>query len=242
MEGGIPKGFTIAAVGEPGTGKTIFSIQLVAKGLELGEKCIYVTTEESRDSIILQAERLGFDFKEPLMRGELVVIDALMWEYGDVWSIKDLDIEELVSKIIEAKKYLGPGHARLVIDSMSAFWLDKPVMARKYSYMLKRALAKWDLTIVATAQYAVSSALGFGFGIEHVADGILRFRKAIINGILRRLILVEKMRQTNHDRRVYEIDIRDGEGIVVLSPVEVSGESLRKLSPSPYYYDGELHY
>ncbi|MEM4452931.1 MAG: ATPase domain-containing protein, partial [Thermosphaera sp.] len=82
MEGGIPKGFTIAAVGEPGTGKTIFSIQFVAKGLELGEKCIYVTTEESRDSIILQAERLGFDFKEPLMRGELVVIDALMWEYG----------------------------------------------------------------------------------------------------------------------------------------------------------------
>lgn len=242
IEGGIPKGFTVAAVGEPGTGKTVFSIQFTATGLARGEKCIYVTTEESRESIINQAARLGFDFEEALRRGSLVIIDALMWEYGDLWSIKELNVEELISKVMEAKKYLGHGHTRLVVDSMSAFWLDKPVMARKYSYMLKRSLARWDLTIVATAQYAVTSALGFGFGIEHVADGILRLRKAIISGVLKRLLIIEKMRQTNHDRRVFEVEVRNGEGLVIVKPVEISGDALRRLSPSPYFEEGELRF
>jgi len=222
IEGGIPKGFMIAVVGEPGTGKTAISIQFIAKGLELGDKAVYVTTEEARDSIITQASRFNIDFKKHLDEGRLVIIDALMGEYGDVWSLKELDIEELVSIIIEAKKYLGHGHARLVIDSMSAFWLDKPAMARKYSYQVKRVLNKWGFTILATSQYAVTTQLGFGFGIEHVADGVIRLRKSVVKGVLKRFLVIEKMRQTNHDQRVFEVEIRDGEGLRVVGPVKAS--------------------
>jgi KaiC/GvpD/RAD55 family RecA-like ATPase len=95
---------------------------------------------------------------------------------------------------------------------------------------------------VATAQYAVTSALGFGFGIEHVADGILRLRKAIISGVLKRLLIIEKMRQTNHDRRVFEVEVRNGEGLVIVKPVEISGDALRRLSPLPYFEEGELRF
>ncbi len=222
LQGGIPKGFTVAVVGEPGTGKTIFCIHFIGAGLSSGGKGIYVTTEESRESIVRQASMFGIDFREAINEGRLVVIDALMGVRGDPWSLYELDVEELVSKIIEAKKYLGYGHARLVVDSMSAFWLDKPAMARKYSYMVKRRLAKWDLTIILTSQYAVTSSLGFGFGVEHVADGIIRFRKAVIDGELRRYLVIEKMRQTDHDKRVYRIDIVDGKGMVVLGPARYS--------------------
>jgi KaiC domain protein len=222
LRGGIPKGFLVAVVGEPGTGKTVFSIHFIGEGLRRGGKAIYVTTEESRDSIIKQAAMFGIDFKKYIDEGKLVVIDALMEERGDPWSLRELDVEELISKIIEAKKYLGYGHARLVIDSMSAFWLDKPAMARKYSYIIKRRLSKWDFTTIVTSQYAVTTSLGFGFGVEHVADGIIRFRKAVVGGVLKRFIIVEKMRQTDHDRRVYLIDIIDGKGLVVKEPYRIT--------------------
>ncbi len=226
LKGGIPRGFTIAVVGEPGTGKTIFSLHFIAAGIKNGEKGIYVTTEESRESVIRQAEMFGFKFRDAVRRGELIIIDALMGEHGDPWSLRELTVEELISKIMDAKRTLGYGHARLVIDSMSAFWLDKPAMARKYSYVIKRRLSKWDLTMVLTSQYAVTTSLGFGFGIEHVADGIIRFRKKIVGGCLRRFLIIEKMRQTDHDKRVYEIDIVDGKGIVVKGPYNVTRDDI----------------
>jgi len=163
-----------------------------------------------------QAAMFGFDFRGFIREGKLVVIDVLMRAHDDPWSLKELDVEELVEKVIEAKRFLGYGGARLVIDSMSAFWLDKPVMARRYSYQLKRTLYKWGFTMLVTSQYAITTEKGYGFGVEHVADGIIRFRRMVVDGVLRRFILVEKMRQTPHDLRVWEIAIEDGVGMKLL--------------------------
>ena len=231
IAGGIPEGFMVAAVGEPGTGKTIFSIHFANQGVLEEGKVIYVTTEESRESIIRQAGMFGFDFSTAIKEGKMVIIDALMKGAEDLWSLQDLTVEALIDKIIEAKKYLGYGHARLVIDSMSAFWLDKPAMARKYSYQVKRTLYKWGFTILATSQYAITTEKGFGFGIEHVADGIIRFSRHIHNSRLDRMLLVEKMRQTPHDLRVWIIDVRDKRGLVLVKPAGLTRGEL--------YYRGE---
>ncbi|MEM2273444.1 MAG: KaiC domain-containing protein, partial [Candidatus Bathyarchaeia archaeon] len=215
LEGGIPKGFMVAVTGEPGTGKTVFCIHFIAQGVSEEDKCIYVTTEESRESIIAQAAQFGFDFSKEIAEKKMIIIDALMGRQ-DEWSLQSLDVEELINKIIEAKKALGYGRARLVIDSLSAFWLDKPAMARRYSYFVKKVLAKWDFTIMATSQYAITTSEAFGWGVEHIADGIIRFRRFVRNGILRRYILIEKMRQTNHSLQLHEIMILPGKGLTIL--------------------------
>lgn len=225
LAGGIPRGFTVAVTGEPGTGKTILCIHFIAQGIREGDKCIYVTTEESRESIITQANQFGFNFAEAVTDGKLILIDALMG-VEDQWTIKSLSIEELVSKVIEAKKVLGYGRARLVIDSLSAFWLDKPAMARRHSYFVKKVLSKWDFTVFATSQYAITTSEAFGWGIEHIADGIIRFRRLVRNGVLRRYILIEKMRQTPHSLQMHEIAIQHGRGLVILGPVEERKEDL----------------
>ena len=218
LMGGIPRGFLVAVVGEPGCGKTIFCLHFINAGLKRGERGIFVTTEESRESIIRQAEQFNFNFSQAVKSRDLVIIDALMRRRNDPLSLTSLDPEELVRKIKEVKKKLGHGHVRLVIDSLSAFWLDKPAVARKYSYFIKKVLTQWNFTILATSQYAISTSEAFGFGIEHVADGIIRFRKAIRNGALKRYFIIEKMRQTPHDLRMYEIEIVNGVGIVVKRP------------------------
>ena len=219
LEGGIPKKFFVAVTGEPGTGKTILCMHYIYAGLEHGEPGIYITTEESRDSIVRQAEMFGWDFTEYISSENLIVVDALMRNKSDEWSLFKLAVEELVNVIIRAKKRFGYSHARVVIDSMSAFWLDKPAMARKYAYYVKRVLYPWNLTILATSQYAITTSDAFGFGIEHVADGIIRFRRSVRNGYLRRFLVIEKMRQTNHDRRVWEIDIVPDRGLTLLHPI-----------------------
>ncbi len=219
VAGGIPRGFFVAVVGEPGTGKTVFSIHYAWRGVVEGDRVIYVTTEESRESIVRQAEMFGMDFAKALGEGKMVIIDALM-RGGDEWSISELTVDELVSKVIEAKKRLGYGRARLVVDSMSAFWLDKPAMARKYSYQVKRILYKWDFTALLVSQYAITTSEAFGWGIEHVADGIVRFYRRIRRGMLRRFLIVEKMRQTPHDLYMHEVVIEDGRGMRVLGRVE----------------------
>ena len=226
IAGGIPRGFLVALVGEPGTGKTIFSIHFAWQGILDGQKVIYVTTEESRESIINQAAQFGMNFEKAIKDKKMVIIDALLRDKADEWNMLELSVEELLNKIIEAKKYLGYGDARVVIDSMSAFWLDKPAMARKYSYMVKRVLNKWNMTIVATSQYAITTSFGFGFGIEHVADGIIRFKKLIKDWELKRYVIVEKMRQTPHSLRVHEIEIIDGKGMIVKGPVEYTRDEV----------------
>ncbi len=246
IAGGIPRGFMVAVVGEPGTGKTVFAIHFAWEGVREGDKVIYVTTEESRDSIVKQAAMFGMDFASAIDSGRMIIIDALMRGRGDEWSLEELSVESMVEKVIEAKRRLGYGRARLIIDSMSAFWLDKPAMARKYSYTAKRLLYRWDFTTLAISQYAITTSEAFGWGLEHVADGIIRFRRVIRGGRLRRLVLVEKMRQTPHDLRVHEVDIRDGEGMRILGPLEERAEDYalpervkRRLARASEHYWGD---
>lgn len=228
--GGIPRGFLVAVTGEPGTGKTIFSIHFIAQGVKEGDRCVYVTTEESRESIVKQAGQFGIDLSKAMEERKLLMIDALMG-LEDPWSLKSLDVEELVNKVIEAKKALGYGRSRLVIDSLSAFWLDRPAMARRYSYLVKKVLAKWDFTVLAVSQYAITTSDAFGFGLEHIADGIIRFRRFVREGALRRYILIEKMRQTNHSLTMQEISIVDGKGLIVLGDAGERRENLALPKP-----------
>jgi KaiC domain protein len=223
--GGIPRSFLVAVTGEPGTGKTVFSIHFIAEGIKEGDRCIYVTTEESRDSIIQQSAQFGIDFRRAVEGGRLIIVDALMG-LEDPWSLKSLEIDELLNKVIEAKKTLGYGRARLVIDSLSAFWLDKPAMARRYSYTVKKVLTKWDFTVLAVSQYAITTSDAFGFGVEHIADGIIRFRRFVRGGVLRRYLLVEKMRQTPHSLVMQEVTVLDGRGLTLLGSAKQRREDV----------------
>jgi len=230
IEGGVPEGFFIAIVGEPGTGKTILSLHFIHQGILDGDRCIYVTTEEDRESILEQAYRFGWDWK-PFQGRRLIIIDALKPQ-DDPWSLQEMEIERLIDKVIEAKKALGYGRARLVIDSISAFWLEKPAMARKYSYMIKRTLGRWGFTTYLVSQYAITTMFAFGWGVEHIADGIIRLRRRVSGGVLKRYLMVEKMRNTNHDRRIYEIEVTD-RGITILGPADLDIEDVS--SPQQLY-------
>jgi len=173
----------------------------------------------------VQASQFGFDFSKSIDEKKLIIVDALMGA-KETWSLQSLEIEDLVNKIIEAKKALGYGRARLVVDSLSAFWLDKLAMARRHSYFIKKVLSKWDLTMLVTSQYAITTSEAFGWGVEHIADSIIRFMRSIKGGNLKRYILVEKMRQTSHSLQMHEINILHGIGLAITRSVEMRKEDI----------------
>jgi KaiC domain protein len=142
-----------------------------------------------------------------------------------------LDIETLAAAVHEAYKVLGVlreekaktpfKHVRLVVDSVSAFWADKPVMARKYSYDLKIALHRENVTAYLVSQYAMTTKSTFGFGLEHIADGVLHLWMEDVESSkeVRRYMIVKKMRMTNHARTAFKLDITPGKG-VELAPIK----------------------
>jgi len=138
-----------------------------------------------------------------------------------------LDIETLTAAIHEAYRILGVlreekartpyRHVRLVIDSISAFWADKPAMARKYSYELKIATHRENVTAYLVSQYAMTTKSTFGFGLEHIADGVLHLWMDDVENSkeVRRYMIIKKMRMTNHARTAFKLEIVPGKGVIL---------------------------
>ncbi|MEM0026745.1 MAG: KaiC domain-containing protein [Ignisphaera sp.] len=138
-----------------------------------------------------------------------------------------LDIQTLVAAIQEAYKILGvlkegggktpARHVRLVIDSMSAFWADKPAMARRYSYDLKISTHRENVTAYLVSQYAMTTKSTFGFGLEHIADGVFHLWMDDVESSkeVRRYMIIKKMRMTNHAKNAFKVDIVPGKGFSI---------------------------
>jgi KaiC domain protein len=137
-----------------------------------------------------------------------------------------LDIQTLIAAIQEAYKILGVlkeggkspmRHVRLIIDSMSAFWADKPAMARKYSYELKIAAHRENVTTYLVSQYAMTTKSTFGFGLEHIADGVFHLWMDDVESSKEvvRYMIIKKMRMTNHVRTAFKVEILPGKGFTL---------------------------
>lgn len=242
LEGGIPKGSWVAVTGEPGTGKSILCIHYAYRGLVEGEPVIYVTTEAEFRDVVRQAKQFGLHLDDyeifylgsapPAVKPQLVVIDIfsllkkakqISAAGGGRWYAA-LDIETLTAAIQDAYEVLGlttggkmspRRHVRLIIDSLSAFWADRPAMARKYSYQLKIATHRENVTAVLVSQYAPTTGATFGYGLEHIADGVIHLWMDNVEEVkeVRRYLIIKKMRMTNHSLTAYQVRIEPGRGL-----------------------------
>ncbi len=115
---GLPKGDAILVRGEPGTGKTIVCLQFLYKGAKNGEKCLYITTEETPESVMRTGGELWSDFPEIIKDGKIKVVNmSISAEYASDFGI--LNKAEAMN-IAEKGFATQPGATRIVIDSLSS--------------------------------------------------------------------------------------------------------------------------
>ena len=74
LEGGIPSGHIVLVAGAPGTMKSSISYNLLYHNvIDNGMTALYVTMEQSRESLLRQMEKMGM--KTDLVVGRLHVLD-----------------------------------------------------------------------------------------------------------------------------------------------------------------------
>jgi KaiC domain protein len=218
LNGGIPERNVVLVSGGPGTGKTILSQQFLWNGLQIGEAGIYVALEEHPVQIRQNMLQFGWNVRPYEEKNQFALIDAFTAGIGkareyEKYIVTDLsDIREFIDVLSQAVKDINA--KRVVIDSVTSLYINKPSLARGIILQLKRALAGLGCTTLFVSQISVGERGFGGPGVEHGVDGIIRLDLDEIDGELKRSLIVWKMRGTSHSMRRHPFDITD-KGIIV---------------------------
>lgn len=202
MGGGIPAGDALVLAGPTGSGKTTFANQVVAAGLRAGESCVIAVFEEHPEQYLERVKAFGVDFRRAVEGKKLRIIYLRPL---------DLSVDETLEEIREAVQEIGA--TRVVIDSVSGFEVAlAPTFRedfRESLYRLVSALTGLGVTVLLTVE-VIEDHQGFlftNYAVSFLTDIILVQRYVEMEGQLRKVLAVVKMRGSHHSHefRAYEI-------------------------------------
>lgn len=212
LGGGIFEGDSLLVAGPSGTGKSALATQFIAEGLRRGERGIMAIFEERPEGYIQRAGAFGLKLKAAEKKGDLETL---------YMRPLDLSVDEAMQEILDAIERIGA--KRLVIDSLVGFEMALApgfrADFRESLYRMIGALTGAGITILSTVEVEDSfTALPFShYTISFLTDDIIRLRYVEIDGQLRKVMVVIKMRGGNHSKDIREYVITD-EGVVVIHP------------------------
>jgi circadian clock protein KaiC len=212
LGGGILEGDSVLVSGPSGTGKSAIATHFLTDGLRKGEPGIAAIFEERPEGYATRAAHLGLDLEKPQEQGllELLYLRPL-----------DLSVDETMQEILDTVKRLKA--KRLVIDSLVGFEMAlAPGFRedfRESLYRMIAALTRAGVTILTTVEIEDSFTQ---FELSHytisfLTDDIIRLRYVEIDGQLRKVLVVVKMRGGNHSKDIREYVITD-QGVVIIGP------------------------
>ena len=220
MHGGLLKGDSLLVAGPSGTGKSALASQFIAEGLRRGEAGIMALFEERPQGYTDRAENLGLRLKTAQEREKLEILYLRPL---------DLSVDEVTHEILEAIKRTGA--KRLVIDSLVGFEMAlAPGFREDFRESLYRmivVLTAAGVTILTTVEVDDNfTALQFShYTVSFLTDDIIRLRHVEIDGQLRKVMVVIKMRGGNHSKDIREYIITN-KGVVVILPRSTDYEGL----------------
>ncbi len=194
IEGGIPEGFSVLVSGTPGSCKTIFALQYINKGLEEGEPGIFITFEQSRNDIVMQAKEFGWDFEKYEKSGNLKIIS--MWPQN---------FDTVLTKINELRKETY--FRRIAIDSITNVILNGTT-DRELIHSVMSKLKELGMTAIMTSELLEGGKGLSRDGVsEFVADGVIVL--TLQEALDTRKMQVRKMRSTSHTLKPQLMEITD---------------------------------
>jgi circadian clock protein KaiC len=212
LGGGIPEGDSLLIAGPSGTGKSALATQFIAEGLRQGEPGIMAIFEERPQGYLHRASSFGLQLKKAQAEGTLEVLYLRPL---------DLSVDETMQEILDAIERIGA--KRLVIDSLVGFERAlAPGFRTDFGESLYRmigALTGAGITILSTVEVEDTfTAFQFShYAISFLTDDIIRMRYVEIDGQLRKVLVVIKMRGGNHSKDIREYVITD-KGVVIIPP------------------------
>ena len=202
IQGGVPQRHLMTTIGSAGTGKTTFGLQFLYHGLQQGDNGVFITLEQSHESIIDTANEWGWGFDEYEAQDRLAVVDLDPVEMAN-------SLDNIRGELPELIKDFNAD--RLVLDSVSLLEMmyDNPAKRRTEVFDFTRSLKEAGVTTFLTSEASESNPYASRHGIiEYLTDAV--FILQYVRGETRETRLaveIQKIRNANHSREMkpYEI-------------------------------------
>jgi len=212
IEGGLIPNSTVLLKGECGSGKTIFGLQYLVYGALHGEPGVLLSVEENKKDILRESSKLGWDLEALEKQGKLAIIER-QTQYS--LTISNL---ERTARQLRAK--------RAVIDSIPALFSSYPnelllsEMRSAFLVLCQLLTGSCDCTAILITETAWSRNAPYE---EYVPKGVFDLKLKMIEGIARKFLVVKKMREVHHSRRMHLYEITD-KGFTLFTPRELQME------------------
>lgn len=212
LGGGVPRGYSVMIAGPSGSGKTVLSGQFVAEGVKRGERGVLAIFEK-RPAGYLRTTALGGDLGQMVHDGHVAIVYLRPL---------DLSVDETLYELRET--ITRTKAQRVTIDSLSGFEMAvSPGFRedfRESLYRLVGVLTGLGVTVMMTLEIEDGyTELRLGPRENaFLTDAIILQRYVELDGALRRVMTVVKVRGSDHstDLRFYEVSSR---GLTVGDPI-----------------------
>lgn len=221
-KGGVPKGISILVAGGPGSGKTTFCLQALGYAASQGEKCLYLSFEESEENLKSHMRDYGIDADMLQNAGYLIIqrldpfrisrsVEALLAKARGELLIEIDELEGLIPK--------GFHPDRIVLDSLSAVaaaFAGKEEGYRIYIEQLFSALESIGAISFLITEIGLDKNKYSRSGIEEfLSDGVIAFYNIRKGNIRVSAVEIIKLRGCAHKKKIVPFTITTGKGIEV---------------------------
>ncbi|WP_199789575.1 ATPase domain-containing protein [Sorangium cellulosum] len=213
LGGGLLAGDATLVAGPSGTGKTALSTHFIAEGVRHGERGVLALFEEHPEEFLSRATEMGFDLEAMVRQEQLRVL---------YFRPLELSADEVLHEVQQAVAQIGA--KRLVIDSINGLELAlSPSFREEFQESLYRmlgALTGGGVSVLLTIEVVESfDKINFSpHSISFLAHNIIFLRYAEIDGQLRKVLTVAKMRRSDHSQYLYGYEV-SSTGMRVTAPL-----------------------
>ena len=200
--GGFEKNSSNIIAGGAGSGKSIFATQFLVEGIKKGEKGLYVTFEEKKESFYKNMKNFGWDLKN--------YEDKKLFTFLEYTPVKVKTMLDEGGGTIEST-IVRQGVARIVIDSITSFVLlfDKEIEKREAALALFNMIGGWNCTSLLTLEEDFSETKELtSKTMEFESDSIILMYFPSEKGERNRYLEILKMRGVKHSKKVHKFEIR----------------------------------
>jgi len=216
ISGGFERESIVLTVGASGTGKTIFGMQFLYKGVvDYSEPGVFISFEEDRAQLFSQAMDFGWDFDSLEKQGNFRLLEFKPHQVTKILEEGGGQIRDALAEI-SAK--------RIVVDSITAYGLLFPDEYKRREKILEffGLLRKWGVTSVVVCEDNPEDVEKQQGGIGFISDAVvsLYYEHDKEKGIRIHSLEVLKMRGTKHTNKVCAVNF-EKEGMIVYPDVEI---------------------
>ena len=220
LGGGFRKNSVNVIVGASGTGKTIFAIQYLLRGIENGEKGIYISFDVDAKTLVTLAESLGWDQLMKAMENGMLA--ATRSRANNIAFINE-DLLEFIDKNAEE-------NTRIVIDSLTPLITPIDFSQRNdLNWFFEQLKASGTTLVTVEERFTGSLSLPEVALPVFLADSAIYLKNLRYGEPFSRTLEIIKHRASWHAEGVYPYRILPGLGIVVECDIEFKPSDRRIL-------------